>query len=58
MSPTGFVTTNTMTGFNGNMTVTSQEGAEGIGKIEVLANEVKAEIKGTIVNNLERMQLD
>lgn len=52
VAPTGFVTTNTMTGFNGNMTVTSQEGAEGIGKIEVLANEVKAEIKGTIVNNL------
>ena len=52
VAPTGFVTTNTMNGFNGNMTVTSQEGAEGIGKIEVLANEVKAEIKGTIVNNL------
>ncbi len=52
VAPTGFVTTNAINGYNGEETVTSQEGNEKIGKLPVLSNEKQATISGTIVNNL------
>ena len=51
VAPTGFVTTQSMTGYNGNETVTAQEN-ETIGKLPVLDKEKTATISGVIVNNL------
>ena len=51
VAPTGFVTTNTMSGYNGDEFVTSQEGTEVIGKLPTLANK-EVTISGTAVNNL------
>ena len=52
VAPTGFVTTNSISGYNGDEVVTSQEGNEGTGKLPVLSNEKELTISGTIVNNL------
>lgn len=51
VAPTGFVTTNTMSGFNGDETVSSQEGRENIGKLPTLANK-EVTVSGVAVNNL------
>ena len=51
VAPTGFVTTQSITGYNGEETVTAQEN-EAIGKLPVLDKEKIATISGTIVNNL------
>lgn len=51
VAPTGFVTTQSMTGYNGNETVTAQEN-ETIGKLPVLSDAKTATISGIIVNNL------
>ena len=51
VAPTGFVTTQTIDGYNGDETVTSQE-TEELGKLPVLSSERSANISGIIVNNL------
>lgn len=51
VAPTGFVTTQSIWGYNGDEKVTAQE-EEVIGKLPVLSSEKTATISGTIVNNL------
>lgn len=51
VAPTGFVTTQSITGYNGNESVTAQEG-EKLGNLPVLSDAKTATISGTIVNNL------
>lgn len=51
VAPTGFVTTNTMSGYNGDEIVTSIEGSEAIGKLPTLANK-EVTVTGVAVNNL------
>ena len=51
VAPTGFVTTQSITGYNEDEIVTAQE-EEAIGKLPVLSTEKTATISGTIVNNL------
>lgn len=52
VAPTGFVTTNTSSGYNGDETVTSQEGKEQTGSAQILADAKEMTISGTVVNNL------
>lgn len=52
VAPEGFVTTNTLSGYNGNETVTSQEGNVQIGKMVAYAQEEEMQVSGTVVNNL------
>ena len=51
VAPTGFVTTQSITGYNGDETVTAQE-SEAIGNLPVLDKEKTATISGIVVNNL------
>lgn len=51
VAPTGFVTTNTMSGYNGNESVTSQEGKESIARLPTLSNK-EVTVSGIAVNNL------
>lgn len=51
VAPTGFVTTQSITGYNGDETVTAQE-SEAIGNLPVLDKEKTATISGVVVNNL------
>lgn len=51
VAPTGFVTTQSIEGYNGDEIVTAQE-EEAIGKLPVLSESKTATISGTIVNNL------
>ena len=51
VAPTGFVTTQSIYGYNGDEKVTAQE-EEAIGKLPVLSDAKTATISGTIVNNL------
>ena len=51
VAPTGFVTTQTISGYNGDESVTAQE-QEAIGNLPVLSEEKNVTISGTIVNNL------
>ena len=52
VAPTGFVTTNTLSGYNGEESVTSQEGTEATGKLNILSTSKEMTVSGTIVNNL------
>ena len=52
VAPTGFVTTNTLSGYNGNDTVTSQEGSERTGNLQILSDAKQMNISGVVVNNL------
>lgn len=52
VAPTGFVTINSLTGYNGDEKVTSQEGNEEIGRIAANSSEKTMQVTGTIVNNL------
>lgn len=52
VAPEGFVTTNTLSGYNGDESVTSQEGDEQVGKAQVYANPQTMQVSGTVVNNL------
>lgn len=51
VAPTGFVTTQSMAGYNGDESVTSQESEE-IGNLPVLSDARTANISGVVVNNL------
>ena len=51
VAPTGFVTTQSITGYNGDESVTAQE-EEKLGNLPVLSEAKTATISGTIVNNL------
>lgn len=51
VAPTGFVTTQSISGYNGDESITAQE-EEAIGKLPVLSDAKTATISGTIVNNL------
>ena len=51
VAPTGFVTTQSIEGYNGEEIVTAQE-EEAIGKLPVLSESKTVTISGTIVNNL------
>ena len=51
VAPTGFVTTQSMAGYNGDESVTSQESEE-IGNLPVLSDARTANISGVAVNNL------
>ena len=51
VAPTGFVTTQSMAGYNGDESVTSQE-SEKIGNLPVLSDARTANISGVVVNNL------
>ena len=51
VAPTGFVTTQSITGYNGDESVTAQE-EEKLGNLPVLSDAKTATISGTIVNNL------
>ena len=51
VAPTGFVTTQSISGYNGDENVTAQE-SEAIGNLPVLSNTKTATISGTVVNNL------
>lgn len=51
VAPTGFVTTQSISGYNGDESITAQE-EEAIGKLPVLSDGKTATISGTIVNNL------
>ena len=52
VAPSGFVTINSLTGYNGNEEVSSQEGNEETGRIAANSLEKTMKVKGTIVNNL------
>lgn len=52
VAPTGFVTTNTLSGYNGEETVVSQEGKESTGKMQVYSDAKTMTVSGTVVNNL------
>ena len=52
VAPEGFVTTNTLSGYNGDESVTSQEGNEKIGNIPVFSEQRTMNVTGTIINNL------
>ena len=51
VAPTGFVTTQSISGYNGDESITAQE-EETIGKLPVLSDAKTARVSGTIVNNL------
>ena len=51
VAPTGFVTTQTISGYNGDESVTAQE-QEAIGNLPVLSDRKIANISGIMVNNL------
>ena len=51
VAPTGFVTTQSISGYNGDESITAQE-EEAIGKLPVLSDAKTARVSGTIVNNL------
>lgn len=51
VAPTGFVTTHSISGYNGDESVTAQE-SEAIGNLPVLSGAKTATISGTVVNNL------
>ena len=51
VAPTGFVTTQSMAGYDGDESVTSQESEE-IGNLPVLSDARTANISGVVVNNL------
>ena len=51
VAPTGFVTTQSITGYNGDESVTAQA-EEAIGNLPVLSDAKTATISGTVVNNL------
>lgn len=51
VAPTGFVTTQTISGYNGDESVTAQE-EEKVGNLQVLSDAKTATISGTVVNNL------
>lgn len=52
VAPSEFVITNSMSGYNEDQTVTSQEGKESIGNIVANSSEKTMKITGTVVNNL------
>lgn len=51
VAPAGFVTTQSISGYNGDESVTAQE-SEAIGNLPVLSDAKTAMISGTVVNNL------
>ena len=51
VAPTGFVTTQSISGYNGDESVTAQE-SEAIGNLPVLSDAKTSMISGTVVNNL------
>lgn len=51
VAPTGFVTTHSISGYNGDESVTAQE-SDAIGNLPVLSGAKTATISGTVVNNL------
>lgn len=54
VAPTGMVTTNTITGYNGKgETVTSVSGEAGIGKLDAKSSAKKATITANVINNYE-----
>ena len=52
VAPEGFVTTNTLSGYNGDESVTSQEGNVEVGNIPIFSEQKTMTVSGTIVNNL------